>query len=81
MDEIPCCFIFGEVWELFCVSTSDKIIVRNSFSVAVYITCNISLSVSENFSPLLLRERESSSVYSLNSNGIDPDQTTQNGIS
>ena len=32
LDEIPCCFIFCDVWELFSVSTSHKTIVRNSFS-------------------------------------------------
>ena len=32
LDEIQCCFIFCEVWELFCVSTSHKTIVQNSFS-------------------------------------------------
>ena len=45
LDEISCCFIFCDVWELSCISTRHKkiknTIVRNSFSPVVYTACNI----------------------------------------
>ena len=66
LDKILHCFIFYDVWELFCVSTSHKTtIVRNSFSAVVYNACNITHTVekpitvisvsSENFLLLLFK--------------------------
>ena len=70
LDGISCCFIFCDIWELFCVSTRrhkiKNTIVRNYFSAVVYTACNIThienpiaaLSVSsEIFFPLVLNER------------------------
>ena len=48
LDEISCCFIFCDVWELFlCQHETSKIkntIVRNSFST-VYAACNITHTI------------------------------------
>ena len=75
LDEISCCFIFCDVWELFCHKKIKikNITVRNSFSAVVYTACNIThtieepiaaLSVSlENVFPLLLHERAPLTVY------------------
>ena len=49
LDEISCCFIFCDVWELFlCQQEAPKIknaIVRNSFSAVVYTACNITHTI------------------------------------
>ena len=77
LDEISCCFIFFDLWELFlCQREASKIkttIVRNSFSAVLYTACNIThtiekpiaaLSVSSDFIfPLFLHERATLAVY------------------
>ena len=59
-------------------------------SETVSLTCNITHAIEKpimfafylrKFVPLLLHEIETSIVYSQNGNVVDPDQTTQNGIS
>ena len=79
LDEISCCFIFCDVWELFLcqheASTIKNTIVRNSFSAVAYTACNITHTIekhiaaffvsSENFFPLVLHERAPLTVYYL----------------
>ena len=66
LDETSCCFIFCDVWEVFCVSTShNNTMVRNAFSAVVYTHAHYAhlrkphccaFCQLRNFFPLLLHE-------------------------
>ena len=79
LDEISRCFVFCDVWKLFCVSTRYQKLKntihspKHSFSAVVYTACNITHTIdkpivalsisSENLFPLLLHKRAPLTVY------------------